>query len=287
MNESTIQLAVPKGRMFNGIKQLLSDAGCPVTTRDRDYRAQIRLDGFSAKLLKPQGIVEMLNAGRRDLGFAGADWVRELGADVVEILDTELDPVSIVAAAPDALLEGGALPSRPITVASEYTRITQQWMTEKKIEGQFVRSWGATEVLPPEDADCIVDNTATGSTLRANRLTIVDTLMKSSTRLYAYPKVLDNPIQRNQIESFAMLLRSVLDARKRVMIEFNLDRSRLSRALPLIPAMRQPTIAELQNGMGVAVKAAVPKTELAKLIPALKEAGAGDIVVSRIDQIVA
>ena len=145
---------------------------------------------------------------------------------------------------------------------------------------------GATEVLP-EDADCIVDNTATGSTLRANRLTIIDTLMSSSTRLYAHPRALDNRDARSRIEAFALLLRSVLDARRRVMIEFNVDSARLEGTLPLIPAMREPTIAHLQNGVGVAVKAAVPKTQLAQLIPTLKEAGATDIVVSRIDQIVA
>lgn len=287
MSTAPVQLAIPKGRMFQGIERLLADAGCPITKRDRDYRIQVRLDGVSAKLLKPQGIVEMLSAGRRDIGFAGADWVRELDADLVEILDTGLDPVQIVAAAPDALLENGRLPNRPLIIASEYSRITQQWMAAREFRGQFVRSWGATEVLPPEDADCIVDNTATGSTLRANRLTIIDTLMSSSTRLYAHPKALENPDARSRIEAFALLLRSVLDARRRVMIEFNLDGDRLDGTIPLIPAMREPTISQLRNGMGVAVKAAVPKTQLAQLIPTLKGAGATDIVVSRIDQIVA
>ena len=101
----------------------------------------------------------------------------------MQLFDTELDPVSIVAAAPAAILNGGQLPDRPLIVASEYARLTQVWMREKGIEGRFLRSWGATEVLPPEDADCIVDNTATGTTLRANGLRIVDTLMTSSTRL--------------------------------------------------------------------------------------------------------
>ena len=282
-----IQLALPKGRMFQRLSTLLDDAGCPVATRERDYRIRMPLEGFSAKLLKPQGIVEMLAAGRRDVGFAGADWVAELDVDLVELLDTELDPVRIVAAAPESLLENGALPTTPLVVASEYARLTQVWMRSQNIEGRFVRSWGATEVLPPEDADCIVDNTATGSTLEANRLQIVDCLMNSSTRLYANARTLDVPSKRDRIEDLVMLLRSVLDARKRVMVEFNIDTDRLETVLPTVPAMRKPTLSKLQNGAGVAVRAAVPKSSLTRLLPALKTGGASDLVVSRIDQIVA
>ena len=285
--ENLVQIALPKGRMFEKLKLLLSDAGCPILNRARDYRVQLALEGFSAKLLKPQGIVEMLAARRRDIGFAGADWVAELNADLVPLLDTELDPVDIVAAAPESLLENGRLPERPLVIASEYAQITQRWIRESNIEGKFVRSWGATEVLPPEDADCIVDNTATGSTLRANRLQIVDTIMTSSTRLYASPWVLDDVEKRQRIEDLVMVLKAVLDARKRVMLEFNLDSQRLETVLPLLPAMREPTIARLQSDAGVAVRAAVPKATLTSLLPVIKNAGGTDIVVSRIDQIVA
>ena len=284
---SDIQLALPKGRMFDKLAELFRAAGCPLTLDARSYRAALELDGFSTKLLKPQSIVEMLGAGRRDIGFSGADWVTELNADLVQLFDTELDPVSIVAAAPATILDGGQLPDRPLIVASEYARLTQLWMREKDIEGRFLRSWGATEVLPPEDADCIVDNTATGTTLRANGLRIVDTLMTSSTRLYASPRVLDVPAKRDRIEALVLLLESVTEARKRVMVEFNLDRTLLDVTMPLIPAMRIPTIAELADSAGCAIRAAVPKVQLATLLPALKKAGATDIVVSRIDQILA
>ena len=232
--QSLVQLALPKGRMFEKLRLLLKDAGCPILNRERDYRVQLALDGFSAKLLKPQGIVEMLAAGRRDIGFAGADWVAELNAELVPLLDTELDPVQIVAAAPESFLEDGRLPKRPLIIASEYSQITQRWMRETNLEGRFVRSWGATEVLPPEDADCIVDNTATGSTLRANRLQIVDTIMTSSTRLYANPRVLDIPEKRQRIENLVMVLKAVR-CPKRVMLEFNLDAQRVESVLPLYP----------------------------------------------------
>mgnify|MGYP001412807928 CR=1 FL=1 len=286
MKTTPTQLALPKGRMFEEIAQLLAEAGCPVKTSARDYRARVPLEGFSTKILKPQSIVEMLSVGRRDVGFAGADWVAELDAQVVELLDTGLNPVQIVAAAPTDLLEEGRLPRRPLIIASEYERITRNWIREENIEARFVRSWGATEVLPPEDADCIVDNTATGSTLEANRLTIVDTLMTSSTRLYANPRAMDNPESRERIEALVMLLQSVLEARARVMLEVNVEAAYLDQVISLVPAMRQPTVARLTIGEAYALKAAVPREELPKLIPELKKAGASDLVVSRIDQIV-
>lgn len=281
-----IQLGLPKGRMCDGVQKLMADAGCPVRTTARNYRAAIALEGFEAKLLKPQGIVEMLQAGRRDLGFAGADWVAELDADLVELLDTDLDRVRIVAAAPEDLLQGGRLPDRPLVVASEYARITQDWIARTDIDATFLRSWGATEVLPPEDADCIVDNTATGSTLTANRLEIVDTLMTSSTRLYANPRTLDDPERRGLIEDFVLLLTSVIAARSRVMVELNVDREALERVVRFVPCMREPTVAPLYSEDAFGVKVAVQRAQLSDLVPELKRLGATDIVVSRIDQIV-
>ncbi len=192
----------------------------------------------------------------------------------------------IVAAAPTDLLIEGCLPNRPLIVASEYERITRTWTAQKNLEARFVRSWGATEVLPPEDADCIVDNTATGSTLEANRLTIVDTLMSSSTRLYANPRALENSESRERIEALVLLLRSVLEARCRVMIEVNVAANVLDRVIELVPAMRRPTVARLAGEEAFALKAAVFRNQLAGLIPRLKKAGASDLVVSRIDQIV-
>ncbi|MEE2836865.1 MAG: ATP phosphoribosyltransferase [Myxococcota bacterium] len=283
---SLVQLGLPKGRMSEGVQRLMADAGCPVRTTARNYRASIALRGFEAKVLKPQGIVEMLHAGRRDLGFAGADWVQELGVDLVELLDTGLDRVRIVAAAPETLLEGGRLPNRPLVIASEYARVTQAWIDRQGLDGTFVRSWGATEVLPPEDADCIVDNTATGSTLIANRLEIIDTLMTSSTRLYANPRALEEPARRSLIEDFVLVLRSVIEARARVMVEFNVPRDALDAVVRSVPCMREPTIASLYRSGDFAVKIAVLRTELADLIPDLKRLGATDVVVARLDQIV-
>jgi ATP phosphoribosyltransferase-like protein len=141
-------------------------------------------------------------------------------------------------------------------------------------------------VFPPEDADCVVDNTATGATLKANGLVIFDEVMRSSTRLYAHPGALEQPEKRNRIEHFVLLVRSVLDARKRVMVEVNVPADRLEEVVSVLPCMREPTISPLHHEAGFAVKAAVPRDDLPGLIRAIKERGGTDIVVFEIAQIV-
>lgn len=282
-----LRIALPKGRMQEGVFALLAEAGLPVRGGDRGYRPRIGQGGFDAKILKPQNIVEMLHVGSRDLGFAGADWVAELGADVVDLLDTGLDPVQIVAASPVELLVEGRLPSRHLTVASEYERLTRGWIAEAGLDATFVRSYGATEVFPPDDADCIVDNSATGSTLRANKLAVVAELMRSSTRLYAHPGALADPARRPAIESLVLLLSSVIEARKRVVLEINVAADRLEAVVAILPAMRHPTISTLHGEAGFAVKAAVPREDLPRLIPRIRAAGGTDILVTAPSQIVA
>jgi len=283
----TIRLGLPKGRMYDGVKALLSGAGIEVKVGSRDYRPTVNLEGFETKILKPQNIVEMLHVGSRDLGFAGADWVAELGGELVELLDTQMDPVRLIAAAPISLLEDLKLPKMHLVIASEYERITRNWIEKEGLDATFVRTYGATEVFPPEDADCIVDNTATGSTLRANNLHIVDTLMLSSTRLYATPRAMDDPEKRARIEDVVLVVKSVLEARGRVMLELNVASADLERVVAILPCMREPTISSLHGASGYAVKAAVPRASLATLVPKIKAAGGSDIVVTAISQIVA
>jgi len=280
------RLGLPKGRMEQGVLTLLADAGIRVRPSARGYRPDVSLPGAEAKMLKPQNIVEMLALGSRDVGFAGADWVAELEADVVELLDTGLDPVQLVAAAPVALLEGGQLPKRRLIVASEYERLTRGWIGAKGLCAEFVRSYGATEVFPPEDADVIVDNTATGATLEANGLAIVDVLMRSSTRLYAHRAALDEPVRRRFIDDLVLLINSVLEARRRVMLEVNASAACLDAVVAVLPSMRQATVSRLFGDTGYAVKAAVPRELLPQVIPAVKAAGGTDVVVSTLSQIV-
>ena len=282
----TLRLALPKGRMQDAVLTLLADAGIRVTPTARGYRPAVSLSDCEAKILKHQNIVEMLELGSRDIGFAGADWVEELDADVVELLDTGLDPVSVVAAAPTGLFDRLDEMGRPLVVASEYETLTRAWIARRDLDAEFVRSFGATEVFPPEDADVIVDNTATGSTLQANDLEIVDTVITSSTRLYASPLAMEHEVKRERIEDLSLLLRSVLDARKRVMIEVNAPEGCLNEVVALLPCMREATVSPLFGNSGYAVKAAVLRDKLPEIIPAIKAAGGTDVAVTSISQIV-
>lgn len=281
-----LRIGLPKGRMERAVLELLGDAGIRVTPTARGYRPHLQLDATEVKVLKPQNIVEMLLLGSRDVGFAGADWVAELSADVVEILDTGLDPVDVVAAAPEALVVNRGLPPRGLVVASEYECLARKWIAARQLDAECVRSFGATEVFPPEDADIIVDCTATGATLRANGLVIVDTLLRSSTRLYASPAAWEQPTKRRRIEDMALLLASVLEARRRVMVEVNASADCLDRVVAVLPSMRHPTVSPLYGNGSYAVKAAVPRDALSRVIPALKAAGGTDVVVSSLAQIV-
>lgn len=243
-------------------------------------------------VLQPQNILGMLVQGSRDIGFAGHDWVVELGLEgkVVELLDTEMDPVRIVAASPDpdVLTTGVGRDGRKLIVASEYTEITQQWIKAKGLDATFLKTWGATESLPPEDADIIVDNTATGSTLRANGLTIIETIMTSSTRVFASKAAMADEAKKAELDKIIMLLTSVLHARSRKMVTFNLakDHAGLDEIIAKLPCARAPTVSELFHGGGFAVQVAVPSKDVPTLIPEIKSWGGTDVIVTQISQIV-
>jgi ATP phosphoribosyltransferase len=285
-NPSTLHLAIPKGRIQAGVIDLLGAAGLELRSGPRGYRPVPSVPGYEVKLLKPQTIVEMLAAGSRDVGFTGADWVAETDADLIELFDTGLDPVQMVVAAPESVLDGGRLPRRPLVVASEYPHLTKRWITQRGLDATFVRSYGATEVFPPEDADIIVDITATGETLAANGLVIVEEILSSSTRLYASALAMDSADKKIAIEALVLGVRSVIEARSRAMVELNVIEDELEPVIDILPCMREPTIAYLHGGAALSVKAAVPRGDLALLIPALKERGATDIVVTQLEQIV-
>jgi ATP phosphoribosyltransferase len=285
-DKETIKLGLPKGRMWEGVSTLLRDAGLPVATTRREYRPMIPLEGWTVKMLKPQNIVQMLNAGSRDIGFAGADWVVENRADLIELLDLGLDPVRLVVAAPKELIVNDRLPDRPLTIATEYRTIGERWLKTSGVDATLIRSWGATEVFPPEDSDAILDNTATGATLAANGLAIVDEVMKSTTRLYAHPAAVDDPGKRQQIEDFVLIVQSVLEARSRVMLEVNISGERMDDLIGILPAMREPTVSPLHGNGNFAIKVAAPRKTLPTLIPKIRSAGGTDIVISPIGQLV-
>jgi ATP phosphoribosyltransferase len=281
-----VRIALPKGRMFDEVVGLLKDAGISIRQSERGYRPHISLPHFSAKILKPRNVISMLTAGARDIGFAGADWIAETGADLVQLLDTGLNPVRLVVAAPHQILENGQLPERELVVASEYPNLAQRWIDERALDAKVLQTFGATEVFPPEDADCILDNTATGSTLRANGLVIIDERLTSTTRLYASQSAVHETKTKRRIDDLVMLLQAVLEARSRVMLDLNVQEENLQTVFSFLPSMHQPTLSPLSDTGWFAVRSAVPRSQLAEIIPRLKQAGACDIVTTRPEQII-
>ncbi len=282
-----VRIALAKGRMYDEVVSLLHAAGIRISASERGYRPNISLENYTAKILKPRNVISMLLAEARDIGFAGADWIEETGADLVELLDTGLSPVRLVVAAPDNILVDGKLPTdRKIVIATEYPNLARRWVQANQVDAEILQTFGATEVFPPEDADCIIDNTATGATLRANGLAIIDQVLTSSTRLYASQSAAQDPLLRPRIDDFTMLLKSVLQARERVMMDLNVAGDNLPAVSDCLPSMREPTVSPLSNSGWFAVRAAVPRKQLAEIIPRLKAAGACDIVTSTPEQII-
>lgn len=288
-----LKLALPKGRMQDSVTALLAEAGVKVKLGLRSYRPSISIPAIDTKILKPQNIIEMLHHGTRDFGIAGADWVAELGADIVEVADLGLDEVRIVTAAPKDYLVDGKLPlpggkfrGGKLRIVGEMKNLAAKWIAANGIDAEFIRSYGTTEVFPPEDGDCIVDIVQSGDTLRANNLEIFDVIMHSTTRVYASKAAWADPAKRARIEEFTLILRSVLDARKRVMLELNVSKVDLNAVVAVLPSMGGPTVSHLHNDTGFAVKSAVPRKDVVALIPKLKAAGATDIVTYSLSQIV-
>jgi ATP phosphoribosyltransferase len=271
-----LRILIPKGRIFDNVSRLFAEAGFPIALSDRMYRPELGADWLDAKIMKPQNVGELLELGSHDVGFTGIDWIHESGADVEDILDLGFDKVRIVAAVPQDYDEA-KLRSKKLVVATEYVNLAEAWLKSSGYQYRILRTYGATEVFPPDDADMIVDNTSTGQTLKDNGLRIAEVLLESSTRFVASRAALADPEKKSRIEELAMLFRAVLDGRERVMLEMNIPKEQFE-SLASLPAMRSPTVAPLFADAGYAVKIAVKKHEVPDIIPKLKKLGALDIV---------
>ena len=272
-----LRILIPKGRIYDNVSLLFSEAGFPLRLAERTYRPFTAADWLDAKIMKPQNVGELLELGSHDVGFTGIDWIRESNADVEEILDLGFDRVRIVAAIPSGLDEK-SIKSRKIVVATEYVNLAEKWLSDAGYNYRILRTYGATEVFPPDDADMIIDNTSSGQTLKDNGLKIIACLLESSTRFVASKAALAVAEKRRRIEELSMLFRAVLDGRDRVMLEMNVSEDDFNSLVTGLPAMRSPTVSPLCGNDGFAIKIAVKKEEVPELIPRLKKLGAVDIV---------
>lgn len=283
-----LKMTIPTGRIQEKVLNLLKQIGVSITTNGRSYRPACNGSGMQVKLLKAQNIPNLIGLARHDCGFSGGDWIAEQQADVVELLDLKYDPVKIVAAMPEELacLGRQEWSKRPLIIASEYRRLTSQYIEKNGLKAVYLQAFGATEALPPEDADMIIDNTATGATLMANRLVIVDELMTSTTRFICNRAALEDASKRRRLEELVMLMQSAIRAKEKVLLEMNVGNEDFERLVANIPCMRAPTISQLHNAQGYAIKIAVPASEVPLLIPKLVALGARDILEYKLEKIV-
>ena len=285
-----LKMVIPKGRLQEKVVDLLERIGIGLTFSTRSYRPVCSDSDIEIKILKPQNVSSMVALDRHDCGFTGYDWVEEQGLEnnpnLVELLDLGYGKVRIVAAVPDELARNGDYLNRKLVIASEYQTLAQKYIERKGLDAVLIKAYGATEALPPEDADMIIDNTSTGSTLVMNRLTIVDELMVSTTRFVCTQTALNNPAKKEKLEQLAMLFKSVLDAEKKVLLEMNVTKDKLDTLVAELPSMMAPTVSSLYNDAGFAVKIAVSRKDVFQLIPKLVAMGATDILEYRLEKIV-
>lgn len=278
-----LKILLAKGRIYESVYELLNDVGITIHLPDRTYFPTTNQKDLAFQVVKPQITSALLAQNKADVGFSGKDWVYENGVQnkVVEIMDLGFDPVRIVAAVPETV-DYDALLKKPVTIATEYQNLSKNWIKEKKVCGTIFRTWGTSEGFvrddPDSEAQILIDNTSTGSSLKANRLKICDTLMTSSTRMYASKDAMKDPAKKQKIMELKMLFEAVLAARDKVMLEMNVSKKNFEKLVAAIPSMKSPTVAPLYGDDGYAIKIAVKKGDVPTLLPKLRELGATDIL---------
>lgn len=278
-----LKILLAKGRIYESVYELLNDVGISIHLPERTYFPTTNQDDLAFQVVKPQITSALLAENKADVGFSGKDWVYENGVenDVVEIMDLGFDPVRIVAAIPETK-DFNSLLKEKLTIATEYESLSKKWISNKKINGTIFRTWGTSEGFVQDSeaalAQVLIDNTSTGSSLKANRLKIVDTLMESSTRMYASKVAFEKPSKKQKILELKMLFEAVLAARTRVMLEMNVSKANFENLIKGIPSMKSPTVSPLFGDDGYAVKIAVKKSEVPNLLPKLQSLGATDIL---------
>ena len=278
-----LKVLLAKGRIYESVFELLNDVGISIYLPDRTYFPTTNQEDLAFQVVKPQITSILLAQNKADVGFSGKDWVYENGVQdsVEEIMDLGFDKVRIVAAIPESK-DFDTLLKEPVTIATEYQALSKKWLDENKLNGTIFRTWGTSEGFVQDNDDALaqilIDNTSTGSSLKANRLKIVATLMESSTRMYASKEAMKDPEKKQKIMELKMLFEAVLAARNRVMLEMNVTRARFEGLVKGLPSMKSPTISPLYGDDGYAIKIAVSKGEVPTLLPRLKELGATDIL---------
>lgn len=290
--DNVLRFGLPKGSLQESTFDLLRRAGFDFRVSSRSYFPSVDDPELTAMLVRAQEMGRYVTDGTFDCGITGKDWLLETGADVVEVEEliyskASMRPVRWVLAAP----EDGDIHSvkdlQGKRIATEVVGLTERWLAEHGVEAHVEFSWGATEAKCPDLVDAIVEVTETGSSLRANKLKIVEVLMESTTRLVANKAAWENPWKRAKIESIAMLMQGAIRAEGKVGIKLNARREDARAVIALLPAMRMPTVSPLALGEEwVAIETIIEERQIRSLLPDLKRAGAEGIIEYELNKII-
>ena len=292
-----LKLGIPKGSLQDATIQLFARAGFNIYASTRSYFPAIDDPEIECMLIRAQEMARYVADGVLDAGLTGQDWIAEHAANggggnaVVPLADLiyakqSFGKVRWVLAVPEESKYREPKDLEGATIATELVRATQAYFAKLGVNVNVEFSWGATEVKPPTLADAIVEVTETGSSLRANRLRIVDTVMESNTQLIANPRALEEPWKRTKLDNIALLLRAAIEAQGRVGIMLNVRTDDLASVLALLPALQQPTISPLSDSSWVALNTIIEERTVRDLIPKLKAARAQGIVEYPLNKIV-
>ena len=289
-----LRIVLPKGSLEKATFDLFEAADLPIRRSSNvDYKASIddpRI--IDVRILRPQEIPQYVAEGLFDIGITGRDWVEETQSDVHSLGELKYskatsDPVKVVVAvAQDSTAQSVSDLPLGVRVSSEYPSLTERYFAERGIRADIRLSYGASEAKIPDIADCIVDITETGRALRAAGLRVIDTMLVSYTEMIANKQAFADPEKRHAMNQLMTLLLGTLDARGKVLVKLNVGTDDLQRVLNVLPSAKSPTISELASG-GFAVESVVEKRTINTLIPALKDAGASDLLEMPISKIVA
>jgi ATP phosphoribosyltransferase len=290
-NAPLLMLGLPKGSLEESTKNLFAKAGWKITTSSRSYKPAIDDPELDGRFVRAQEVSRYVEHGFFDCGLTGHDWVQENNSDVVEVCDLVYSRASTLKSRWVLCVPESSSVKKPEDlagkrVATELMNTTKRYFSERGIAAEVEFSWGATEVKVPDLVDAIVDITETGSSLRANKLRIVDTLLYTNTKFIANKTSWANPAKRKKIETIALLLRGALEAGSKVGLKLNLPKASLPALINALPSLRNPTISPLSSPDWIAVETIIDESVVREIIPQLKELGAEGIVEYPLNKVV-
>jgi len=284
-------LGLPKGSLEESTIQLFAKAGFKISISSRSYRPVINDPELDGRFVRAQEISRYVEHGYFDCGLTGHDWIIENNADVIEVCDLIYSRASRkksrwVLAVPENSPVQKAEDLEGKYVATEVVNICRKYFADKGVNAHVEFSWGATEVKVPDLVDAIVDLTETGSSLVANNLRIVDTLLETNTKFIANKASWEDPIKRKKIEQISMLLQAALEADSKVGLKLNILKSKQDLLLGKLPALRNPTISQLADEDWIAIETIIEESVVREIIPVLKDLGAEGIIEYPLNKVV-